>query len=161
MAALVFLQATAEELIFRGYLLQHLARLSRHWLVWAGLPSALFALLHWNPALGPREQWFYFAATFAFGLAAALTVRRTGSLATAIGMHWGSNVLAILVVADAGFLDEAALFVQRGGAAGGGLAAGLVAMAVLLSWLLSPLSPLPRDEPQGRGGSGGAGGSSA
>ena len=36
---LIFVQATAEELIFRGYLLQQLAILSRNPAIWAGIPS--------------------------------------------------------------------------------------------------------------------------
>ena len=45
LVGLVFLQATAEELIFRGYLLQQLALRSRSPLVWAVLPSAAFGAL--------------------------------------------------------------------------------------------------------------------
>lgn len=143
----VFLQATAEELAFRGYLLQQMALRSRSALVWAGLPSALFCILHLNPELGAVAQFFYLLATFLFGVLAAVTVARTGSLATAMGMHVTSNVLAIMVVAQRGILDGAALFVQGGEGSTADLAIGAATMAVLLLWVVSPISPVPRRAP--------------
>jgi len=142
MAALVFVQATAEELVFRGYLLQQFALRTRNPLIWAGVPSLLFSLLHYNPALPDLERYLYVLATFMYGLLASATVARTGSLATAMGIHVTTNILAVTLVAGEGLLDGAALFVQTGGTTTVDLLVNIAAITALLAWVLSPVSPI-------------------
>ncbi len=97
-AALVPLQSGAEELFFRGYLLQEAARFSRSPLVWAILPSILFGLIHYDPDLarqggvGP-----IIIGTFMFGFCAAILTARAADLSLAIGVHTGNNLAALLV----------------------------------------------------------------
>jgi len=45
----LFVQISAEELAFRGYLMQSLAALFGSPIVWAGIPGLFFTLLHWDP----------------------------------------------------------------------------------------------------------------
>ena len=140
-AAMIFLQATAEELVFRGYLLQQLALRWRNPFAWAVVPSLLFCLLHLNPGLPMGTQVLYVGATFLFGVTAAITVARTGSLATAMGMHVTSNILAVTIVAQEGLWEGASLFVQPTGS--GEFALGLVSLALLFVWVVSPWFPRP------------------
>ena len=99
---LVLLQTAAEETLFRGYLLQSLAARFRSPLAWALAPALAFGALHWNgPALG-RDAWLAVAAAAAIGLAFADVTARTGNLSAAIGLHFGNNVAALLIVAMPG-----------------------------------------------------------
>ncbi len=74
----------SEELQFRAYLLATLADGIGFWAA-AILLSAGFGALHYF--LKPHERWEDFASTGLLGLFVCLTLRRTGSLAFAIGFH--------------------------------------------------------------------------
>jgi len=74
----------AEELQFRGYLLATLADGIGFWAA-AVVLSIGFGALHYF--LKPHERWEDFASTGLLGLFVCLTLRRTGSLAFAIGFH--------------------------------------------------------------------------
>ncbi len=82
------LQAIAEEVFFRGYLLQAIGSATgRAWLGIVGT-ALLFALFHGtqNPAL--------FVHRFAFGLVAGWLVLRTGGLEAGIAAHIVNNLFA-------------------------------------------------------------------
>ena len=74
----------SEELQFRAYLLATLADGIGFWLA-AVLLSTGFGALHYF--LKPYERWEDFASTGLLGLFMCLTLRRTGTLAFAIGFH--------------------------------------------------------------------------
>lgn len=74
----------AEEFQFRAYLLSTLADGIGFWAA-AILLSIGFGALHYF--LKPHERWEDFASTALLGLFMCLTLRRTGSLAFAIGFH--------------------------------------------------------------------------
>lgn len=74
----------AEELQFRAYLLATTADGLGFWAA-AILLSVGFGALHYF--LKPHERWEDFASTGLLGLFMCLTLRRTGSLAFAIGFH--------------------------------------------------------------------------
>ncbi|HJE51139.1 MAG TPA: CPBP family intramembrane metalloprotease [Tessaracoccus flavescens] len=82
------LQAAAEEVFFRGYLMQAIGSATGR--AWVGVvgSAVLFALLHGaqNPAL--------FAHRLAFGLIAGALVVATGGLEAAIGAHIVNNLAA-------------------------------------------------------------------
>ena len=82
------LQAVAEEVFFRGYLMQGLGSLVAQPGFGVVVSAVVFALLHGvqNPAL--------FAARLAFGLLAGILVWRTGGLEAAIAAHIVNNVFA-------------------------------------------------------------------
>jgi membrane protease YdiL (CAAX protease family) len=85
------IQAAAEELFFRGYLLQALGSLvARPW--FGIIASALvFAVLHGT------QNWPLFIDRLAFGLLAGLLVWRTGGLEAGIAAHVINNVFAYLI----------------------------------------------------------------
>lgn len=74
----------SEELQYRAYLLATLADGIGFW--WASILLSLgFGALHYF--FKPHERWEDFASTGLLGLFMCLTLRRTGSLAFAIGWH--------------------------------------------------------------------------
>lgn len=92
------LQTTAEELFFRGYLLQGLGLLTRRTVVLVAVSALVFAVPHLgNPEVG---SGFALLATyyFLFGAFATLVALRAGSLHLVIGLHAANNLLGALVV---------------------------------------------------------------
>ena len=85
------IQAVAEEIFFRGYLLQALGSLVRT--PWFGVivSSVVFALLHGTQNLP------LFVDRLAFGLLAAILVWRTGGLEAGIAAHVVNNVCAYVI----------------------------------------------------------------
>lgn len=107
---LVFVQITAEELVFRGYLQQQLAARFRSPTIWMVLPSILFGLIHFQPSLDLNVALLLVLSTTVFGLVAADITRVTGSLAGAMGLHFANNVIALLLIGVPGQLSGLALF---------------------------------------------------
>ena len=104
------IQTGAEELLFRGYILQQLAARFRSPVVWAFLPALTFGLLHFDTGrLGGMAVWAV-AATTLFGLMAADLTARTGNLGAAWGLHFGNNAFGILILGTPGNLSGLALF---------------------------------------------------
>jgi len=91
----IVMQATSEELLFRGYILQYFAAWSYNPVVWAILPSLAFAALHHDSSMEPEMQWRLLLHILIFGLVAAALVWRTGGLGAAIGLHVTNNIFAI------------------------------------------------------------------
>jgi CAAX protease family protein len=130
------LQAVAEEVFFRGYLMQALGSLVAQ--PWFGVvvSALVFALLHGvqNPAL--------FASRLAFGLLAGVLVWRTGGLEAPIAAHIVNNVCAYGI---AGFTTSIAELkaireITWGDAA---FDVGGFALFALLAYLLFRLLRLP------------------
>ncbi|MEL7014291.1 MAG: CPBP family intramembrane glutamic endopeptidase [Pseudomonadota bacterium] len=107
---LVMIQISAEELLFRGYLQSQLAAQFRQPLVWIAIPSVLFGLLHYSPALAGENAWMLVLWAALFGVAAADLTARSGTLGPALALHFINNVFAILFAAPEGNLDGAALY---------------------------------------------------
>lgn len=106
----LILQTGAEEIVFRGYLQQQLAaRFVARWVSFV-TPSILFGLLHYAPAEMGQGAWLLVGLTGFFGLLMADLTARSGSLGLAWGMHFGNNILAILVFTTGEALDGVALF---------------------------------------------------
>ncbi len=106
----LFLQVSAEEVVFRGYLQQQLAARLRSPVLWLGLPSVLFALGHYAPSDFPGNAALIALWAGCFGLAAADLTARTGNLGAAVGLHFASNFSAVLVTALPGPLSGLALY---------------------------------------------------
>lgn len=107
----VFLQATAEEIVFRGYLQTMLAaRFASRWIWWFG-PALLFGLLHWNPGLG-ESAWLMVVAATLMGLVFGDIAARSGGIALPVGLHFANNAFALLVVATPSPLSGLALFLS-------------------------------------------------
>jgi membrane protease YdiL (CAAX protease family) len=106
----LLLQTGAEEIVFRGYLQQQLAaRFAARWVSFV-VPSILFGLLHYAPAEMGQGAWLLVGVTGFFGLLMADLTARSGSIGLAWGMHFGNNILAILVFTTGEALDGVALF---------------------------------------------------
>ncbi len=106
------LQCLAEELAFRGYLLQALGRL---WTAPAFVIVAsalLFTLPHlFNPEVAAYGFWLMAANYFGMGLFLAWITLRDGRLELAIGAHAANNVLLALTVNyEASVFDTPSLF---------------------------------------------------
>jgi membrane protease YdiL (CAAX protease family) len=107
----VFLQSSAEEILFRGYLQQQLCARFGSPLVWMLVPSALFAIAHYDPQNAGENAWIVVAWAGLFGLAMADLTARAGNLGPAIAVHFVNNVMGLLIVALPDELGGAALYV--------------------------------------------------
>lgn len=137
--ALIFIQATGEELIFRGYLLQQLANWSRSPAVWAGIPSVLFGLMHFNANLPDGGGYYYVLVTLLTGLTLALLVWRAGNLWAATGLHLATNVMGLCVIGADGVLTGTQLWLLPTGDMAVLFQVDLVASALMLALVASPL----------------------
>ncbi|SLN30080.1 CPBP family intramembrane glutamic endopeptidase [Pseudooctadecabacter jejudonensis] len=108
---LLFVQISAEELVFRGYLQSHLAALSRHPLIWMLIPSVLFGLIHYDGTEPAYSAWAYVVWATGLGLVCADVTARHGTLGPALAIHFVNNISALLVVAADDWLYGAALYI--------------------------------------------------
>lgn len=106
----LLVQTATEEIVFRGYIQSQLAARFSSPLVWIGLPSAVFAILHYDPTLDPAVATVVVIWAGLFAAAAADLTARAGTLGPAIGLHMINNVSAILIAAPKGNFDGLALF---------------------------------------------------
>lgn len=110
---LLFLQTTAEEMIFRGYLQQQLAaRFKSRW-VWWVLPSVMFGLAHYNPATFGANTWLIVAITTLMGLILADVTARFGSLSPAMGLHFANNLVVMLFMNSPGQLSGMSFYLYE------------------------------------------------
>lgn len=140
---LLAVQIGAEELIFRGYLLQQLSARSRSPTLWMVLPSALFGALHYAPGQnGAAALWIALWAT-AFGLFAADLTARAGNLGPALAFHLTNNITAMFLVGLYGQLDGLSLFTIVINLRDMGEVAPYLAidsLSMLTAWLLARLT---------------------
>jgi uncharacterized protein len=88
----VGLQATFEEVFFRGWLSQHVNRFMPNTAVTIFTTSCLFCAMHWgNPGLAT------YPVAFVFGLAFGYSAYRLNGLEAAIGAHTANNVVFALL----------------------------------------------------------------
>ncbi len=106
------LQSAAEELVFRGYLMQGLGLLTRRPLAVAVASSIIFTLPHlMNPEVGEYGVAIMAANYFAIGMLLATATLRDGRLELAIGLHAINNVfLALLANYDGSALATESVF---------------------------------------------------
>lgn len=139
----VMIQVSAEELLFRGYLQSQLAAQFRHPIIWMGIPSLLFGLLHYSPAMAGDNAWMLVVWAAVFGVAAADITARSGTLGPALALHFTNNVFAILFAAPEGDLDGAALYTFPLALDAPGLAGTVLPlelMVTLCAWLCCRLA---------------------
>lgn len=113
---LVWMQTTAEELLFRGYLMQWVSLAStRKWVI-AIASGVLFGIPHLsNPEVTSQPGLdavivgtIYFTTGFALGWVSAVS----GTIELAIGAHWANNVMSFLLVAPEQSMAPGALFID-------------------------------------------------
>ena len=108
--AFLLIQVSAEELVFRGYLQSQSAALGLHRIVWIVIPSAIFGLLHYDPAvMGAAAPWMVLSTTL-FGVIAADLTARSGTLGPAIAFHFVWNFYSIIFCGFSDYLGGLALF---------------------------------------------------
>jgi membrane protease YdiL (CAAX protease family) len=91
-------QAATEELVFRAYAMQGLARLTRRPVVLAVVSSLIFTAPHMlNPEVHQYGVLLMAANYFAIGMLLATATLRDGRLELAMGVHAVNNVLLALV----------------------------------------------------------------
>ncbi|OQM77201.1 CPBP family intramembrane glutamic endopeptidase [Manganibacter manganicus] len=157
-AALVLLQTSAEELLFRGYLTRGLAARCRNPLVWGLLPLLAFAVLHWSPSSSLAINASVILSIAAFALVLTLTVYATGNLGAAFGAHLGNNLFGFLLISHQENYNAFALFSARPlESAGWSLSDAVVISGIGLAsclltalLLLHPRSPLRLTPDRGR-----------
>lgn len=104
-ALIVLIQTGAEELVFRGYILQQLAARFRNPLIWFALPPVLFAVLHWDPATNGALNGLVIVMIGVTGLAWADLTRISGSIGAAWGWHFANNAFLMIVLGNMGQMD--------------------------------------------------------
>lgn len=110
MLLLLFVQIGAEELLFRGYLLQMIrARGGGFWLAIA-LPSLAFGLLHYEPNTFGQNAFLVVAATTILGILLCKVTLRTGNLGAALGIHFANNLTVMFLLGMDGNMNGMALF---------------------------------------------------
>jgi membrane protease YdiL (CAAX protease family) len=92
------IQTTAEELFFRGYLVQAGSLINRNWVflsIWSGI---LFALPHFSNPEVAANTIVVLLTFFVLGAFLAWISLKDGRLELAIGVHAANNIMAGLVV---------------------------------------------------------------
>lgn len=137
----IFVQSAAEELIFRGYLLQIIWSKSTSYLYAVICPSLIFGLLHFDAQSYGANAWFYCFNTFVVGCLLCLATLHTGNIALAFGLHWGGNTVSLVFFGVHGNLDGMALWLTfldpKSGAMGIALIISTIFMILIYSfWAL-------------------------
>jgi membrane protease YdiL (CAAX protease family) len=91
-------QATGEELVFRGYILQGLSRINRNPIILSIISGILFTLPHINNpevSASPIQLLLYY---FCFGFILALITIKSNGLEIAIGAHTANNLICALII---------------------------------------------------------------
>ncbi|MFC7399254.1 CPBP family intramembrane glutamic endopeptidase [Chelatococcus sp. GCM10030263] len=143
-------QSSAEELLFRGYLVQSLAARFRNPWIWAFPPTIVFAFLHWEPGASGAMNAAILVSIAGFGTAALLVTYLTGDLGAAMGIHFGNNLFALLIASHQRLFNIPALFQSRAFEQPGWSVAhaisvasiGIASLGGTLLLLVHPRSPL-------------------
>ncbi len=106
----VFVQISAEEIFFRGYLQQQLGARFRSPLVWMVLPSTLFAIGHYQPSEAGSNAVMIALWAGLFGMLMADLTARAGTIGPALAVHFVNNASAILITSLPDSLGGLALF---------------------------------------------------
>ena len=136
----VLVQTGAEELAFRGYLQQQLAARFRSPLAWLILPSALFAVVHWNPDALGDNVFLPLAVAFLFGLLAADLTAKTGSIGAGWGIHFANNFNGLALISTQDTITGLSLYLTPYTASDPELAGWSVLPSLLLlaaAWYLT------------------------
>ena len=92
----IFIQIFAEELVFRGYLLQQFVTRFKSFWIWAFIPSLLFGLGHFDFQSFGYNTYFYMTNAMIFGILASILTVKSKNLSYALGMHFFNNVMGVL-----------------------------------------------------------------
>jgi len=104
-AVLVLIQTGAEELLFRGYLMQQLGARFRNPIIWFLLPPVAFGLMHYNPEMMGDLTWVAIIAITLTGILWTDLTRVTGNIGAAWGWHFANNFMLMNFLGNAGELN--------------------------------------------------------
>ncbi|MDE5423746.1 CPBP family intramembrane metalloprotease [Ancylomarina sp. DW003] len=109
---LIPFQTTFEEVLFRGYLAQGVARWTRSRWMAAILPAVLFGLMHYaNPEVKEYGFWVMMPHYIIFGVFFGLMAVLDDGIETAMGAHAANNAfIAIFTTSNASVFQTNALF---------------------------------------------------
>lgn len=96
------IQASFEEVFFRGYLMQGFGLLSKKPVIPLLITSLLFGLGHIMNGTGMTLSIFPLIETIIIGIALGAITLGEGSIETAIGIHVMNNLYAVLIVSTPG-----------------------------------------------------------
>ncbi|MEP7456854.1 type II CAAX endopeptidase family protein [Phyllobacterium sp. SB3] len=108
--AVLFIQTSAEELLFRGYLMRGIASRFRSPWLWILIPSVSFIALHYSPDLSLASLFIVAIDITAFTTLAVVVTYATGNLGAALGCHMANNLFVGLVISHESELSGLALF---------------------------------------------------
>lgn len=112
---LIPIQASTEEVFFRGYMAQGIGVWTRNPLLVILIPSVVFGLMHsLNPEVFAFGFWLVMPQYIFFGLLFGLTTYLDDGIEVAMGAHSANNVFtSIFVTNTSSVLQTPALFVQN------------------------------------------------
>jgi len=141
------LQCAAEELVFRGYAMQGLARLTRSPALIAILSSLIFTLPHLlNPEAQRHGLLIMGANYFAIGMLLATVALRDGRLELAIGVHAANNVfLAVVANYEESALRTESIFTARELDPYYSLVTIVAGALAFHAWIFRRTTPVPAD----------------
>jgi len=107
----IFIQITAEELVFRGYLMQALRRITANPIFIIGVTGVLFGAPH-LPNLGPAGlPWYGLLIYMMDGWLLAWLAYRTRSLWMSIGWHWANNFSSFIILSASTLTHARSIFI--------------------------------------------------
>jgi membrane protease YdiL (CAAX protease family) len=109
---ILILQTGAEEMLFRGYLMQQLAARFSNPVLWFLLPQLIFVAIHYDPVPITTSIWPALFLIFMLSLICADLTRLTGNIGAAWGWHFANNLIALSFMGKPGDLDGLSLYVR-------------------------------------------------
>jgi CAAX protease family protein len=157
-AVAFFVQASTEEMVYRGYLAQFVAAFTRSPILILGIPALLFALPHFGNIAG-SSGFLGLLPYVLMGLMYGVIAWRSGSLWMGAGVHLGNNWFITMFVGNAaeGF-PKVSLFTTHGSSSAVELVVSILIQGLVVVGLAEVLmrrfrltrsrTPLPHRRPQ-------------
>jgi membrane protease YdiL (CAAX protease family) len=131
-AVAFFVQASTEEMVYRGYLAQFVAAFTRSPLPILGIPACVFALPHFGNVAG-SSGILGLLPYIVMGLMYGLLAWRSGSLWMSAGVHLGNNWFITMFVGSASEkIPKLSLFTTHGSTSAPELVVGAVVQAFVV-----------------------------
>lgn len=108
---LLFVQVLAEEVFFRGYLVQQLAAKYRSFLVWMIIPSLAFGFAHYDPETYGKSSFLIVILLTVYSIFSIDLTRRTGNIGAAVGFHFANNIFAVFIFGSPKKMSGLSLFI--------------------------------------------------
>jgi CAAX protease family protein len=127
-----FVQASTEEMVYRGYLAQFVAAFARNPLLILGVPAFVFALPHYGNVAG-ASGFLSLLPYMVMGLMYGLLAWRSGSLWMSAGVHLGNNWFITMFVGNAAEkIPKLSLFTTHGSTSAPDLIVGAIVQALVV-----------------------------